>query len=69
MAGGFDDGTNVAITTAELYDPGAGTFGFTSSLTPGRESSTATTLQDGRVVVIGGDVYLGDLDSVEIYQP
>jgi hypothetical protein len=47
----------------------SGTFTTTGSLTSGRESSSATALQDGRVLVAGGDVGINDIASAEIYQP
>ena len=53
------------MSSAELYDPGTGTFRATGTppeaLTVGQ---TATLLQDGRVLVVG------DLDAnAELYDP
>jgi hypothetical protein len=57
MAGGesgpVEDFTTVA--TAEMYDPKTGRFGPTGSMTTPRVQATATLLNDGRVLVVGGD--------------
>jgi hypothetical protein len=77
--------SGAALATAELYDPGIGKFlcvGGVSkappvcnaSMTAGRTGHTATTLPDGRILIIGGSS--GDktngftnLASAEIYDP
>ena len=41
-------------TSAEVYDPAAGTFSPTGTLTATRGGGTATRLQDGRVLLTGG---------------
>ena len=40
--------------TAEAWDPVTETFGFAASLAVPRSGQTATILQDGRVLVVGG---------------
>lgn len=70
------------IPTAELYDPGSGTFAETgsmvstnsSSVPTGRASHTATLLTNGLVLVTGGEGRPGLVGSVtisssEIYHP
>lgn len=56
------------FSSAELYDPAAGTFSPTGSMAQARESDSATLLQDGRVLIVGGQ---NDqvLASAEVYDP
>jgi WD40 repeat protein len=58
------------LPSAELYDPEAGTFKATGSLTVPRKYYTATLLSDGRALIVGGnDIVTGEsLASAEIYQ-
>jgi hypothetical protein len=64
-----------SVASAELYDPAAGTFVATGSMTTPRETHTATVLRDGRVLVAGGASYGGigmfggSLASAELYSP
>jgi Galactose oxidase, central domain/Kelch motif len=58
------------LDSAELYDPATGTFGPTGSLGTPREAHTATLLNDGRVLIIGGvETQSRSLASAEIYDP
>ena len=58
------------LTSAELYDPATGTFGRTGSLSTPRVNHTATMLQDGRVLVVGGgDEGYDSVRSTELYDP
>ncbi|MGA7625228.1 MAG: kelch repeat-containing protein [Candidatus Acidiferrales bacterium] len=70
VAGGKDD-TGNATATAELYDPGTGTFSAAANtLTYARFSHTATLLNDGNVLFAGGTgLTSASLSSAEIYDP
>jgi hypothetical protein len=76
IAGGSAANTNgsVAMSTAELFEPGAGTFVSTGSLYFARIGPVAVRLADGRVLLVGGTtVDPGgtnvDLSTAEIYDP
>jgi MYXO-CTERM domain-containing protein len=71
LAGGFGtgDGGNFTLSSAELYDPTTGTFAATGPLTTERESSPATLLASGAVLLLGGSGMGGALSSAEIYDP
>jgi hypothetical protein len=62
--------SSAPTATAEIYDPGSGTFSATGSLATARIYSTATLLQDGKVLVVGGsDATNASLASAELYDP
>jgi hypothetical protein len=79
ITGGATDASETALSSAELYDPAAGTFTATAGpMTTARVSHTATLLQNGKVLIVGGDVifYNGfantniqSLASAEIFDP
>jgi N-acetylneuraminic acid mutarotase len=73
VAGGdFDGGIGlIVLNSAELYDPNAGTFTLVGNMTIGRADHTATRLNDGTVVIIGGDnMHTAEVfSSAEIYTP
>ncbi|HLW76303.1 MAG TPA: kelch repeat-containing protein [Bryobacteraceae bacterium] len=66
-------GACLAVTSAELYDPAAGTFSVTGSMTTARTSQYATLLPSGKVLVAGGCDSSGPachvLGSAELYDP
>jgi hypothetical protein len=70
VAGGASgDSANIAISSAELFDPVSGTFSRTADMTSQRMSFTATLLGDGEVLATGGSDNSGaPLASVELYQ-
>jgi hypothetical protein len=55
--------------SAELYDPKTGNFSPTGSMNVARVGQTATLLDDGRVLMVGGDGPSGPLASAELYDP
>jgi hypothetical protein len=58
------------LDTAELYDPATGTFTETGSMSTFRDNHTATLLEDGRVLVVGGggEAYASS-PSADVYDP
>ena len=62
-----------SLASSELYDPATGTFTPTGSMTSTREGQTATLLNNGKVLVAGGQIVpsVGDyiLASAELYDP
>ncbi len=55
--------------SAELYDPVAGVFEPTTSMTIARVGSSATVLADGRVLIAGGWSGRQPTASAELYDP
>lgn len=56
-------------TTTELYEPTTNTWSATGSMASGRSMASATTLRDGRVLVVGGGLNSDPLSAVELYDP
>jgi hypothetical protein len=70
VAGGAADISNLAPgRTAELYDPAAGTWTPTGSMSHERRAFTLTLLPSGKVMAAGGSDTNGPLASVELYDP
>ena len=77
--GGFPCSANYCYSTvngsAELYDPATGTWSVTGSLIQRRTNHSATLLQNGQVLVLGGYNYGYDIgffayvNSAELYDP
>ena len=64
VAGGTED------TSAEIYDPVAGTFALAKApMVTARARHTATTLASGLVLLAGGRNLGGATDSAELYDP
>jgi hypothetical protein len=74
VAGGTTvDFNGVTVASTELYDPATGAWTATGSMLQGRERQTATVLQNGQVLIAGGDFYdgvnAGFLTECELYDP
>ncbi len=66
-SGNFDTGTQ-ELAAAEIYDPGRGTWAATAEMTRARRWHTATSLPDGRVLVVGGASGNDTSRSAELYR-
>ena len=75
IAGGISAYAEVAdaLSSAELYDPVAGTFTETGRMTTPRCNHTATLLPNGKVLITGGAIRsvnsFQSFSSAEIYDP
>ena len=71
IAGGFrEEGTSeIAIASAELFDPATNTFTPTSDMNEPRDGHTATLLPNGKVLLAGGWNQHGRTATVELYDP
>jgi N-acetylneuraminic acid mutarotase len=79
LAGGTSPVGENAATTAQLFNPATNTWKVAAAMNTARADHTATLLQNGKVLVTGGDLapgyessgveYPGVLSSVEIYDP
>ena len=71
VAGGGIDPihTDAARTSAELYDPGTGTWTQTGSMHGARDGHTATRLLDGSVLVVGAGGTDAVSSTAELYDP
>src|SRR5690242_2627028 len=56
-------------TAAEQYNPSTNTWTSAGTLLRGRRAHTATLLQDGRVLVTGGEGTTSTLSQAELYNP
>ena len=64
------DWITALAANAEIYDPVAGTFSSTGNLNTARDTHTATLLNNGQVLIVGGlDVNGNSLPSAELYDP
>ena len=72
IAGGADqDPIGTGLASAELYDPSTGTFTQTGSMAVGCVLHTATLLQNGKVLIVGGALSsrLDPVATAEVYDP
>jgi N-acetylneuraminic acid mutarotase len=65
---GLHNRAAIKLAACELYDPASGTWSSTGSLNVGRTQHTASMLQNGKILAVGG---LGSsyLTSAEVYTP
>jgi len=54
LVAGGEDNNGHALESAEVYNPGSGTFQTVGRMTVAHDSHTATLLGDGRVLIAGG---------------
>ena len=57
------------LSSAELFDPASGTFSSTGSMTMPRSNATATELNNGMVLIAGGQDNSGPLSTLELFDP
>ena len=70
--GTLPSGSPGIVASAELFDPGGGTWTATGNMNGGRAEHTATLLPDGTVLVAGGNSgssVIGLLASAELFDP
>jgi hypothetical protein len=66
-----DNGLSLGTNSCELYNPSTGSWSVTGSMHDKRFGHTATLLNDGKVLVVGGLISqrLGIVSSCELYDP
>ncbi len=71
IAGGLSspDTQVTTVDLAEIYDPVSGIFSAGSAMIQPRQSHTATMLDDGMVLLAGGDDGRDALESAELFDP
>jgi len=71
IAGGSDLANEETLDSAEIYNPAAGTFTLLSNtLNTARVGHTATLLNNGQVLIVGGyDPETGLIADAELYDP
>ena len=72
LTGGWQNGSSIALNTAEVYDPVANTFtALTSTMISVRADHMAALLPNGKVLLAGGSTSSGgnSLNTAEVYDP
>ena len=61
--------TTVTLASAEIYDPGTGTFAAAGNMASSRAGHTATVLPSGKVLITGGQNDQTAQATAELYDP
>jgi len=70
LVGGYQEGFLGTLRTAEIFDPTSESFGeVADEMDFGRALHTATRLNDGRVLIIGGTDGVNALASMVVFDP
>jgi hypothetical protein len=71
IAGGLSgpDSDTATVDLAEVYDPSTNQFSARAAMIQPRQSHTATTLNNGKVLITGGDNGRDALESAELFDP
>jgi len=69
VEGGASESGPCRLASAELFDPDSRMWSPTGDLHSARSSHTSTLLEDGRVLVAGGEGSRGLVPEAEIYDP
>ena len=69
IVGGCEATDGLPFGSSEIYDPATRKFSVTGSLSVERDFETATLLEDGRVLVAGGDTQPTARPTAELYDP
>lgn len=68
LAGGYSgSGSGGYLASGDIYDPATGITASTNSMIRSRESHTATLLNNGKVLLVGGADYNSSTATAEIY--
>ncbi|RKH67570.1 kelch repeat-containing protein [Corallococcus aberystwythensis] len=68
VAGGSNT-SSLSLATAEVYDPGSGTWSATVSMAAPRRYHTVTLLDNGKVLVAGGANNSSAYARADLYTP
>ena len=69
VTGGTVDNGTTALKTAELYNPQTKKWITLAAMTTGRYGHVATVLNDGKVLITGGNDGKGALATAEVFDP
>ena len=70
VAGGWNgDISNIGLASAEIYDPGTGTWTTTNAMNTARQNHSATLLPNGQVLIAGGASNTGATNCAELFNP
>lgn len=69
IVGGYDAGSFLELSSAEIFDPVTGTFTFAGSMSKPRFGHSATRLSNGFVLIAGGRNNGVDDTTAELYNP